>query len=164
MIIKLESDVNMLIKSVTNTTQQINTGKLIMEDTPPHEAIQQLNEIKSRHLDKYKDRDKNYTNYGKLMGLNPQINRDLQECENRFSDRKMLWTHVERFNRLSEDWFKNNFTSLNVEDIEKEMKTFENGILKLRQNIASLNKEGKDKVLDAHGARVSNVSAMMPVI
>lgn len=98
------------------------------------------------------------------MGLNPQLNRDLQECENRFSDRKMLWTHVERFNRLSEDWFKNNFTSLNVEDIEKEMKTFENGILKLRQNIASLNKEGKDKVLDAHGARVSNVSAMMPVI
>lgn len=132
MIAKLEADVNALIKSVTNTTSQINTGKLIQEDTPPNEAIQQLNEIKTRHLDKYKDRDKNYTNYGKLMGLNPQINRDLQECENRFNDRKMLWTHVERFNRLSEDWFKNNFTTLNVEDIEKEMKVFENGILKLR--------------------------------
>ena len=62
------------------------------------------------------------------------------------------------------DWFRNNFTTLNVEDIEKEMKTFENGILRLRQNIANLSKENKDKVLDAHGARVSNVSTMMPVI
>jgi len=42
---------------------------LIQEDTPPNEALTALNEIKSRHLDKYKDRDKNYTNYGKLMGL-----------------------------------------------------------------------------------------------
>jgi len=76
----------------------------------------------------------------------------------------MLWTHVERFNRLSDDWFKLNFTTLNVEDIEKEMKTFENGILKLRQNINNLNKEGRDKVLDAHAQRVAHVSAMMPVI
>jgi dynein heavy chain len=44
----------------------------------------------------------------------------------------MLWTHIERFNRLSEDWFRNNFNNLNVEEIEKEMKTFEMGILKLR--------------------------------
>ncbi len=44
------------------------------------------------------------------------------------------------------------------------MKTFETGILRLKQNIANLSKENKDKVLDAHGARVSNVSTMMPVI
>ena len=76
----------------------------------------------------------------------------------------MLWTHLERFNRLSEDWFKNNFTTLNVEEIEREMKTFETGILKLKQNIVNLNKEGKDKVLDAHAAKVHQVSQIMPVI
>jgi dynein heavy chain len=69
MIQKLETDINALIKSVTNTTAQINTGKLIQEDTPPNEALQALNEVKIRNLDKYKERDRNYTNYGKLMGL-----------------------------------------------------------------------------------------------
>ena len=44
------------------------------------------------------------------------------------------------------------------------MKTFEQTILKLKQNIANLSKEGKDKVLDAHSGRVMNVSSMMPVI
>jgi dynein heavy chain len=91
-----------------------------------------LNEIKVRYVDKYKERDKNYTHYAKLMGLNPSANRDLQDLESKFNDRKILWSHVERFNRLSEDWFRNNFTTLNVEDIEKEMKTFESGILRLR--------------------------------
>ena len=98
------------------------------------------------------------------MGLNPQPNKELQDCESRFNDRKILWTHVERYNRLSEDWFRNNFITLNVEDIEKEMKTFENGILKLRQNITNLNKEGKDRVLDSHAGRVQGTSQMMPVI
>ncbi len=76
----------------------------------------------------------------------------------------MLWTHVERYNRLSEEWFRNNFTTLNVEDVEKEMKVFEQGILRLRQNIANLSKDNKDRVLEAHAGRVSSTSAMMPVI
>ena len=105
---------------------------MVAEDTSAAEALASLNEIKTRFLDKYKERDRNYTIYGKLMGLNPQPNKELQDCESRFNDRKILWTHVERYNRLSEDWFRNNFITLNVEDIEKEMKTFENGILKLR--------------------------------
>jgi len=91
-----------------------------------------LNEIKSRYLDKYKERDKNYTNYQKLMGMNPQVNRDLIDLEGKFGDRKILWAHVEKFNKLSEDWFKNNFNNLRVDEVEKEMKTFENTILKLK--------------------------------
>jgi dynein heavy chain len=110
----------------------VNIGKLVAEDTPASEALGNLNEIKTRYLDKYKERDRNYTIYGKLMGQNPPVNQDLKDCEARFNDRKMLWTHVERYNRLSEDWFKNNFTTLNVEDIEKEMRTFDQGILKLK--------------------------------
>jgi len=44
----------------------------------------------------------------------------------------MLWTHSEKFSKLSEDLFKNIFTNLNVEDIEREMKSYEIGILKLK--------------------------------
>jgi dynein heavy chain len=44
----------------------------------------------------------------------------------------MLWTHIEKFNKLHEDLNKNIFTTLNVEEIEKEMKSYEIGILKLR--------------------------------
>lgn len=151
-------------KNIENLVVQVNTGKLIQDDTPPQEALQQLNDLKTRYYDKYRERDKNYTHYAKLMGLNPSANRELQDLESKYNDRKMLWTHVERFNRLSDDWFKNNFTTLNVEDIEKEMKMFETGIMKLRQSILNLSKEGKDRVLDGHAARVMNVSGMMPVI
>jgi len=52
----------------------LNQGKLILEDTPANEALNNLNDVKTRYLDKYKERDRNYTTYGKLMGLNPQVN------------------------------------------------------------------------------------------
>lgn len=92
--------------------------------------------------------DKNYQHYAKLMGLSVSTNRDLQELESTYNDRRMLWTHTDKFNKLYEDLQKNIFTTLNVEEIEKEMKGYEIGILKLRQNINNLSKEGKDKVLD----------------
>lgn len=44
-------------------------GKLILEDTPANESLAILNEMKQRYLDKYKERDRIYTSYGKLMGL-----------------------------------------------------------------------------------------------
>lgn len=66
------------------------------------------------------------------MGISVSTNKDLQELENTYNDRRMLWTHSEKFTKLSEDLFKNIFTNLNVEDIEKEMKSYEIGILKLK--------------------------------
>jgi dynein heavy chain len=69
------------------------------------------------------------------MGLNPTPNKDLQELEAKFNDRKMLWTHIDKFFKLQDDWFNKDFKNTNAEDVEKEMKSFENGILQLKTRI-----------------------------
>lgn len=47
--------------------------------------------------------DKNYLHYAKLMGLSVATNKDLQELESTYNDRRMLWTHTDKFNKLYED-------------------------------------------------------------
>lgn len=37
------------------------------------------------------------------MGLSVSTNRDLQELEATYNDRRMLWTHTDKFNKLYED-------------------------------------------------------------
>lgn len=161
---RYDSDFEKFLTNIKNATLSVNKGKLILEDTPASEALALLNEIKTRQLDKFKEQDKNYMHYTKLMGISSGTNRDLQDLEATYNDRRLLWTHLEKFTKLSEDLYKNIFTTLNVEEIEKEMKMYEIGILKLKQNILNLSKEGKDRVLEQHASKVEYVSKMMPII
>jgi len=38
------------------------------------------------------------------MGIAPSANKELQDVEVKFNDRKLLWTHVDRFIKLQETW------------------------------------------------------------
>ncbi len=68
------------------------------------------------------------------------------ELESGYNDRKLLWTNVDKFSKNNEDWLKKNFLSLNTEEIEKDMKSFESANVMLNMRLA--NKDGsKDKVL-----------------
>lgn len=44
------------------------------------------------------------------------------------------------------------------------MQSFESSIMSLKLRISNLSKDGKDKVLDVHEAKVKKVTALMPVI
>ena len=63
------------------------------------------------------------------MDRKEQPSSALLDLINKYNDRKMLWTHIDSFNTNYELWFKSPFTNFNSEDIEKEMKKYENGIL-----------------------------------
>ena len=45
--------------------------------------------------------------------------------EQKFNDRKLLWTNIEKFSKKSQDWLANQFLSLEVEEVAKDMKFFE---------------------------------------
>lgn len=109
-------------------------------------------------------KDRDYTHYQKLMDLNPTVNKELQDLEDKYNDRRTLWTNIEKFARCHEEWFKSPFLSLNSEDIEKDMKGFEKSNAELRSRILNLSPDGKDKVLDLFIMEVRQVSNMMSVI
>ena len=44
------------------------------------------------------------------------------------------------------------------------MQYLESTVMKLKLNISNLSKDGKDKVLDAHEARIKKNTLMMPII
>jgi hypothetical protein len=43
------------------------------------------------------------------MGIKPEKNRELDELETKFADRKLLWTNIEKFSKNSGEWFNGNF-------------------------------------------------------
>ena len=49
-----------------------------------------------------KEKEKNdaYVKVQKLMGITPSANKELQDVEVKFNDRKLLWTHTDRFIKL----------------------------------------------------------------
>jgi hypothetical protein len=59
------------------------------------------------------------------MGLQVKKNSELEDMEQKFNDRKLLWTNIEKFSKKSQDWLANQFLSLEVEEVEKDMKFFE---------------------------------------
>ncbi len=56
-------------------------------------------------------------------------NKDLEDLESKYNDRRMLWQNVSDFNRLKDEWYKGSFDKVDSEIIEKEMKTFDNSII-----------------------------------
>jgi len=59
------------------------------------------------------------------MELKVKQNHELEDMEQKFNDRKLLWTNVEKFAKKSQEWTNNQFLNLDVEEIEKDMKFFE---------------------------------------
>jgi len=56
------------------------------------------------------------------------------------------------------------FLSLNVEEIEKDMKFFEVSNAQLQMRVDNLSDEGKDKVLDFFTIEVKSLNVQMPLI
>jgi hypothetical protein len=98
------------------------------------------------------------------MEIVPAPNKELMDVEAKFNDRKLLWNHVDKFIKLEEAWLKSNIRSFDSEDIQKEVQGFEAAIFQLKIRISNLSKEGRDKVLETHEARIKEITALMPII
>ncbi len=65
------------------------------------------------------------------MGIQIKKNIELEDLEQKFNDRKLLWTNIEKFAKKSQDWLNNQFMGLEVEEIERDMKFFETSNIQL---------------------------------
>ncbi len=63
------------------------------------------------------------------MELQVVPNKELAELNAKFNDRRLLWTHIENYQRYQEAWYHDNFLKLDSETVEKEMKTFQTAIV-----------------------------------
>lgn len=43
------------------------------------------------------------------MNLTPETNKELIDLENKYNDRKLLWSHVDKFAKLYNEWYNGNF-------------------------------------------------------
>lgn len=46
------------------------------------------------------------------MSIVPASNKELIDLEGKFNDRKLLWSHVDKFIKLQETWEKSNIRNL----------------------------------------------------
>lgn len=137
--------------------------KLIDQNCPSSEALKEL-EVVEKTIQKQKEKNDAYVKVQKLMGIVPAPNKELQEVQVKFNDRKLLWNHVDKFIKLQEQWEKSNIRNYDSEDIQKEVQQFELTVFQLKIRIANLSREGRDRVLEAHEARIKSVVNLMPII
>jgi dynein heavy chain, axonemal len=69
--------------------------------------LRELDSVEKNIL-KQKEKNDAYVKVQKLMGITPSPNKELQDVEVKFNDRKLLWNHVDRFIKLQETWEKSN--------------------------------------------------------
>lgn len=43
------------------------------------------------------------------MGVPISSNPELEDLKNKYENRKMLWDHVDQFNKCHEEWYNGNF-------------------------------------------------------
>jgi dynein heavy chain len=133
-------------------------------------AIKDISQIKTtlndiqKQIQRQKDRDKNLVQYKGLMGLPVKKNVEFEEMEQKFNDRKLLWTNIEKFAKKSQDWLNNQFVTLEVEEIEKDMKFFEMSNIQLQMRVSNLSDTNQDKVLDFFIIEVKSLNVQMPLI
>ena len=127
--------------------------KLIDENCPSAEALKELEAVE-KNIMKQKEKNDAYVKVQKLMEIAPAPNKEMQDVEAKFNDRKLLWNHVDKFIKLEEAWLKSNIRNFDSEDIQKEVQGFEGAIFQLKIRISNLSKDGRDKVLESHEARI----------
>ena len=76
----------------------------------------------------------------------------------------MLWLNLEKFSKNSQEWLINPIKSLNVDQMEVDMKNYENIHTQLKMRVNNLSKDGKDKVLDLFVREVKMFGEYMPTI
>ena len=73
--------------------------KLIDENCPSPEALKELEAVQ-KNIMKQKEKNDAYVKVQKLMEIVPAPNKELQDVEAKFNDRKLLWNHVDKFIKL----------------------------------------------------------------
>lgn len=71
-----------------------------------------------------KEKNDIFSKVQKLMAIAPAPNKQLADLQIKYNDRKLLWTHVDKFIKLQELWEKSNIRNLDSEEIEKDVKSF----------------------------------------
>ena len=99
-----------------------------------------------------------------IEGKPPGPNKELNDLENKFADRRKVWENTQKFDIQYNEWLNKNFKELDVEQIEKDMKAYENDCIQLRIKFQSISKGGKDSVLESLTAKVGFISELRPII
>lgn len=159
----INESVKILSKNIKNIENTLMKDKLVDENCLTSEALKEL-EIIEKNITKQKEKNEAYVKVQKLMGIVPAPNKELQDVEAKFNDRKLLWSHTDKFIRLQETWEKSNIRNFDSEDIQKEVQQCEGTVFQLKIRITNLSKDGRDKVLEAHEARIRSITALMPII
>ena len=103
---QLGKNQQLLQEEIAKSGSQINSGVLIQDyiqgEIPNMQvALKDIQQVKnslndiSRQIQKQKDKDKNLSQYTSLMKMSVKRNVELEDMEQKFNDRKLLWSNVE---------------------------------------------------------------------
>lgn len=131
---------------------QMFTGIEFVDDAG--KVIDDLNQLGQR-LDSVDQLAKTYSGYQKLFGVQAFEFTELETGKERWDNIKQLWEMVKNWNEKYQFWLESQFTTLPVEDIDKEVQVF------FKESYA-VNKRLGNKVSEVLKDKVAEFKAIMP--
>jgi len=161
---KLEKDTLDLQNDIQNQAHNLNSGDLISQETPIPEALAKLAQSKVL-IEKYKTRNKTLANQYELIYDNEaKSNKYLADLEEKYADRNTIWSNLDAFRRQQNEWFVNDLRDLDVEEIERFMKTYDRNCKVFKVKLQEALKENRDTVLERLTAEVNEIMNKLPII
>ena len=102
----------------------MNSDKLIDWETKPEIALRELNRIKNE-IEKYKTTNEKHNKYLVLLEKEVEDNTTLETLQEKFEARHKLWYNLDRFKKQKYEWLHNDFSTLNTQQIGKDMKQYD---------------------------------------
>lgn len=130
----------------TKTSQFGNADKVL-------EEIEAL----SQRVELIEQNSQTYASYQRVMGIPVTSNPELEICNEKLDVTKTLWQTIKKWNDCKNSWYHDDFTSLNVESIDKEVQ----GLFKESH---SLHKANETDVSEQLRNSIGDFRTILPII
>lgn len=158
MVESLESLLDKLAKEVTFVLARLNDA--IFTDTGHFKSadrvLEDLEQL-GQKLEHWEQAAHTYAGYQRVMGLPVTSNPDLELAHEKLEQTKLLWETVRRWNQSSARWMNAEFTSINAEEVGRDVEM-------LFKESYALHRERESPVSELLRREVGEFRQIVPVI
>ena len=114
----------------------------------PGTVLEELENVKIK-LDSVKDKAQTYTRYQELFNITPYEYSNLKTASDKFEATHKLWNTISKWNDHFEGWMGDDFVTLDVEEINKDVQTYFKDSFSMHKKLTNdVTEKLKDKTND----------------
>jgi dynein heavy chain len=158
MISQLDTCIARLNEQLTQVATQLQQGNFVDYTyiSQPKQILEELSQYRQK-LDNFEQLSKQYSTNQELFQINVHSYKNLAKTQDTFNQIDTLWKNIDSWNSSFESWRENDFRTLDIEQMNKEVMTH-------FKDIFSAHKKLNNKVTEIFKEQVTELKNKMPLL